>query len=95
MMTKYAEMFPHQQLVMESNPEKHKIIENRVNDQTIYIWEFSRGSINPPNKMIDINNSINPSVNVTFVIGFFLIALVVTLSNADPFWFDGRLKKVN
>ena len=78
-MTKYAEMFPHQQLVMESNPEKHKIIENRVNDQTIYIWELSRGSINPPNKIVDISNSINPSDNVIFVIGFFFNAFVVSL----------------
>ena len=95
MMIKYVEMFPHQQLVMESNPEKHKIIENRVNDQTIYIWELSRGSINPPNKIADISNSINPRVNDVFVIGFLFIAFVVSLSYADPFWLDGRLKKVN
>ena len=69
MMIKYKEIFcPHQHVAIDSNPENPKMIENNVNEKTTSIEEFLRGPTNPPNKMTDTNNSIQPKDNVNFVI---------------------------
>ena len=97
-MTKYKEIFgPHQQVAIDSNPENPRMIENKVNEKTTPIADFSRGSINPPNKMADINNSMHPrgSVNRVILLDVSFIFLECAVRWVDPSWTDGRLKKVN
>ena len=88
---------PNQQDAIDSNPENPKMIENKVKEKTTSIVDFLRGSINPPNKMTDINNSMHPrgSVSRVILLDNFLIFFEYAARWVDPSCPEGRLKKVN